>query len=204
MDFFSVRETGQRVSSSLAGPVTLRGRHAWDRPYSEGIPSPPRQEVKSSIVRGATVDLDPGRRRPVTEALLAVGIAADGGWARVVEARDDATFDDVAPIVLEVLDGLVLGICGGGGPLLSALNLTPAESPVAGPAEATAPGAPSVPLAEAWPVTGVGYSLYRAQGRCVALAGRRGKGWVVYALHPALLAAGIAWVASRDGARAVG
>lgn len=134
----------------------------------------------------------------MTEALLAAGFRADGEeWARVVEARDDATHDDAARIILGVLEGQILAICGGTGPLLAALNLTPGEGPVAGPVEAAAPEAPSLQLAEAWPVTGVGYALYRARGRCVAIAGRRGRGWVVYALDPALLAASLAWVASK-------
>jgi hypothetical protein len=145
------------------------------------------------------VDLDPGRREPVEGALLALGFATGGDWARVVEARDEATHEDAAATVAEVIDGLVLGICGGRGPLLAALNLTPGEEPVLGPVEAAAPEAPSLQLEQAWPVTGVGYALYRARGRSVAIAGRRGKGWVVYALDPRLLAAGLAWVASREG-----
>jgi hypothetical protein len=84
--------------------------------------------------------------------------------------------------------------------LLAALNLTPGDEPAKGPVEPAAPEAPSIPLEEAWPVTGVGYALYRARGRSVAIAGRRGKGWVVYALDPRLLAAALAWVASRDRA----
>jgi hypothetical protein len=144
------------------------------------------------------LDLDPGREAPVAEALLAAGFSIGADGARVVEARDEDTHDAAAATVAWVLEGRVLGICGGRGPLLAALNLTPGDEPVAGPVEAMAPEAPSLEIQEAWPVTGVGYALYRARGRCVALAGRRGKGWVVYALDPRLLAAGLAWVASRD------
>ncbi len=150
------------------------------------------------------VDLEPERGGPVAEALAAAGFATagDAPWARVVEAKE-TTFEEVVGIVGWVLEGGILAICGGSGPLLSALNLTPGEEPVEGPVEAAAPEAPSLPLAEAWPVTGVGYAVYRAQGKCVALAGRRGKGWVVYALDPRLLAASLSSVASGGPARLV-
>lgn len=134
----------------------------------------------------------------MAQALLAAGFATAGEapWARVVEAMD-VPFEEVQGLVDWVLEGHVLAICGGTGPLLALLNLTPGEEPVEGPVEATAPEAPSLQLAEAWPVTGVGYALYRAREKCVALAGRRGKGWVVYALEPGLLAASLSWVASK-------
>lgn len=150
------------------------------------------------------VDLDPEHAGPVAEALLAAGFAVSGEapWARVVEAKD-ATFEDVGRVVGWVLEGGVLGICGGTGPLLAALHLTPGEEPVEGPVESAAPDAPSLPLAEVWPVTGVGYALYRAQGRCVGLAGRRGGGWVAYALDPGLLAGCLSWIASRGRAQPV-
>lgn len=154
---------------------------------------------------GVAVDLEPALAGPVQEALLAAGFLTSGEapWARVVEAKEEETFEDAGRVVNWVLDGNVLGICGGTGPLLAALSLTPGEEPVEGPAVATAPEAPSFQIPEVWPVTGVGYSLYRAGEKCVALAGRRGKGWVVYALDPELLAAGLSWVASRGGSQRV-
>jgi hypothetical protein len=138
-------------------------------------------------------------RGPVAEALLAAGFAAAGAapWARVVTAGE-ATFQEVSRDVDWVLRGGVLGICGGAGPLLAAFNLTPGEAPAPGPAEAMAPGAPSLPVAQAWPVTGVGYALYRAGERCVAIAGRRGDGWIAYvgSAEPLLVAAVLSWIAS--------
>ncbi len=144
------------------------------------------------------VDLEPERSLPVAQALAAAGFATTGEapWARVVEARD-VPFEEVQGLVDWVLAGGVLAICGGMGPLLALLNLTPGENPVEGPVEPSAPGAPSLQLTQAWPVTGVGYALYRCGELCVALAGRRGKGWVVYALEPSLLAACLSWVRGR-------
>jgi hypothetical protein len=151
-------------------------------------------------MRGVSVELGP-EGDAVARALDAAGFAAASAapWARVVEARE-GTFEDATPLVSWVLEGGVLAICGGTGPLLAALHLTPGADLVEGPAAATAPEAPPVEIAEAWPVTGVGYALYRAPKGCVALAGRRGLGWVVYALDPALLAASLSWVASRGTA----
>ncbi len=151
-------------------------------------------------MRDVAVELGP-EGDAVERVLRAAGFEAASAspWARVVEARE-GTFEDATPLVSWVLEGGVLGICGGTGPLLAALHLTPGEAPVEGPVEASAPEAPSVEIAEARPVTGVGYALYRAPRGCVALAGRRGRGWVVYALEPGLLAASLSWVASRGPA----
>jgi len=151
-------------------------------------------------MRGVLIELGP-EGDAVERVLRAAGFAAASAspWARVVEARE-GTFEDATPLVSWVLEGGVLAICGGTGPLLAALHLTPGAEPVEGPVEATAPEAPPVEIAEAWPVTGIGYALYRAPKGCVALAGRRGRGWVVYALDPALLAASLSWVASRGSA----
>jgi hypothetical protein len=149
-------------------------------------------------VRDVSVELGP-EGGPVAEALLAAGFPPGGAapWARVVTAGE-ATFEAVSPDVEWVLRGGVLAICGGAGPLLAAFNLTPGEGPPIGPVEPAAPGAPSLPLAEALPVTGVGYALYRAGERCVALAGRRGDGWIAYvgAPEPALVVACLSWIAS--------
>lgn len=144
------------------------------------------------------VDLEPERGGAFSQALVAAGFATAGGapWARLVEALD-VPFEDVTGLVEWVLAGGVLAICGGTGPLLALLNLTPGDSQVEGPVEPSAPGAPPLPLASAWPVTGVGYAIYRCGELCVALAGRRGKGWIVYALDPALLAASLSWVHGR-------
>ena len=149
-------------------------------------------------MREVAVDLEPARGGAFAQALMAAGFATAGGapWARVVEALD-VPFEEVTGLVDWVLAGGVLAICGGTGPLLALLNLTLGDSPVEGPVEPSAPGAPSLQLSSAWPVTGVGYAVYRAGELCVALAGRRGNGWVVYALDPVLLAACLSWVASR-------
>ncbi|MCK6460531.1 MAG: hypothetical protein L6Q95_11635, partial [Planctomycetes bacterium] len=125
-------------------------------------------------MRDVSVELGP-EGGPRAEALLAAGFPPAGAapWGRVVLAAE-ASFEAVARDVAWVLGGGVLAICGGTGPILAALNLTPGEGAEIGPVEAAAPGAPSLPLAGALPVTGVGYALYRAGERCVALAGRRG------------------------------
>lgn len=148
------------------------------------------------------MELDEADRDAMAQALLAEGfaMAGDTPWARVVEARE-GTFEDVEGLVGWVLEGGVLAICGGFGPLLSALSLTPDAEPIEGPVEAAAPGAPPIHAAVPWPVTGVGYALYRVRERCIALAGPRGKGWVAYvgAFEPALVAASLAWI--RDTVR---
>jgi len=150
-------------------------------------------------MKEVAVELDPEHGGPVTEALLAAGFPSAGAapWARVVTARD-VTFEDAGRDVEWVLAGGVLAICGGTGPLLSALALTPGDGPVTGPVEALAPGAPPLRLAEAWPVTGVGYSLYSVNEHCIAIAGRRGEGSIVYvgAPEPSLLVACLSWLAS--------
>lgn len=136
---------------------------------------------------------------PVAEALLRAGFRPAGAapWARVVTA-EEATFEAVSLDVAWVLEGGVLVVCGGTGPLLAALHLTLAETPVDAPVEPLAPGAPPLPLARALPVTGVGYALYGAGDHCVAIAGRRGDGWVlcVGTAEPLLVAAGLSWIAS--------
>jgi hypothetical protein len=151
-------------------------------------------------VREVAIDLGPERGDAVAQALVAAGFATGGKapWARVTEARE-ATLEEVEAVTAWVLRGGVLAICGGTGPLLAALHLTPGDEGVEGPVEAAAPGAPSLPLEGAWPVTGVGYALYRVGERCVALAGRRGAGWVAYvgAPEPALITACLRWLAAR-------
>jgi len=145
------------------------------------------------------VELVPEQMEPMAKALSAAGFAAAGGapWARVVAARE-GTFEDATSDVSWVLGGGVLVVCGGTGPLLAALALTPGGGTVEGPVEPAAPGAPPLPLTAALPVTGVGYALYRIGERSVAIAGRRGDGWVVYvgAPEPSLVAACLSWVAS--------
>jgi hypothetical protein len=152
----------------------------------------------AGFVRDVSVELGPESGQ-VTEALVTAGFAPGGAapWARVVTAGD-ATFEAVSLDVAWVLGDGVLAICGGSGPLLAALNLTPGNGAVEGPIEPSAPGAPPLPLERARPVTGVGYSLYRAGERCIALAGRRGDGWVAYvgAAEPMLVAACLSWIAS--------
>lgn len=150
-------------------------------------------------MRDVSVEIADGQGA-VADALVSAGFRPAGAtpWARVVVPAGEATFETVARDVEWVLRGGVLAICGGTGPLLAALNLTPGEGGAIGPVEPAAPGAPSLPLSEALPVTGVGYALYRAGERCVALAGRRGDGWVVYvgAPEPSLVVACLSWVAS--------
>jgi hypothetical protein len=150
-------------------------------------------------VQEVAVELDLPEQAPVAEALAAEGFAAEGSAlrARIVKARE-STLEEVGALVGWVLGGGILVICGGTGPILAALHLTPVAGPVAGPV-VPAPGAPPIDLAEAWPVTGVGYCLYRAGEACVALAGRRGDGWVAYlgAPEPRLVAACLAWIRGR-------
>ena len=150
------------------------------------------------------MELDEAGREAFAEPLAAAGFetAGETPWARVVEARE-GTFEEVEGLVGWVLEGGVLAICGGFGPLLSALSLTPDAEPVEGAVEAAAPGAPPIHVAQPWPVTGVGYALYRVRERCIALAGPRGKGWVAYvgAREPALVAACLAWIRTH-GTRA--
>jgi len=149
-------------------------------------------------VRDVSVELADGQGA-LADALVSAGFPPAGGapWARVVTAGE-STFEAVSPDVEWVLRGGVLVICGGTGPLLAAFNLTPGEAAVEGPLEPLAPGAPPLALARAWPVTGVGYALYRAGDRCVAIAGRRGDGWIAYvgAPEPLLVAACLSWIAS--------
>lgn len=150
-------------------------------------------------MRQVAVELDAEQEGPVVGALREAGFSTGGGgpWARAVVARE-GTFEDAAPYVEWVLRGGVLAICGGTGPLLAALALTPGEQPIEGQVEPAAPRAPPLPLLSAWPVTGVGYALYRIGDRTVALAGRRGDGWVICvgSAEPLLVAACLSWVAS--------
>jgi len=147
-----------------------------------------------------SIELGPERRAEVAQALAAEGFAAAEGapWARVVEARE-GTFEDAGQDVGWVLAGGVLAVCGGTGPLLSALHLTPVGTAVHGEPEALASGLPALPHAEACPVTGVGYALYRVGEACVALAGPRGEGFVLYVVSPGprMLAAGLSWIRAR-------
>jgi len=154
VDFVSVRETGQRVCGSFGvARDLLRDCHAWDCPYSNGFVTHVLKEARRKIPRmkEVAVELDPEHGGPVTEALLAAGFPSAGAapWARVVTARD-VTFEDAGRDVEWVLAGGVLAICGGTGPLLSALALTPGDGPVTGPVEALAPGAPPLRGSTAW------------------------------------------------------
>ncbi|MHC4930699.1 MAG: hypothetical protein ACYTGV_00700 [Planctomycetota bacterium] len=111
--------------------------------------------------------------------------------------------EEVSAIVDRVLDGGGLLICGGEGPLLSALHLLARPGQLSGTAE-SADGARTAHVAGARPVSGVGHVLFRVEGDCVALAGTRGLGHVVFLGHPAppleLARAGLEWISRQNRA----
>lgn len=104
----------------------------------------------------------------------------------VVRSADGVGWDEAEALVGFVVRGGGLVICGGTGPLLAALHLTPLPGPVRGAVEPARLGFAPLDVEEAWPVTGVGYALYRCveSGACVALAGPRGDGGVAYVGSP--------------------
>ena len=89
-------------------------------------------------------------------------------------------FAEVARRVEYVVDGGTMVVAGAEGPLLAALHLTPWPEIVRGPG-------PDGGEIEAHALTGVGYSLWEIDGRCVALAGPRDRGYVGYVGSEALV-----------------
>jgi hypothetical protein len=107
--------------------------------------------------------------------------------------------------VASVLGGAVLALAGDG-PLLPALHLRRDVEEVSGTAEPQQAGLAPVaidPLAPAHAVTGAGYALYRCGDRCIALAGPRGDGWVLYlgGRAPDLESECLRWVELRSQQR---
>jgi len=139
-------------------------------------------------------------------ALAAAGIAsAPDGAPVLLAAPGERDFDELGRIVAEVVQGRTLVTWAGEGPLQAALHVTPLAPELTGEAEPAQSGLDPVALDGARPVTGVGYVLYRLDGRCVALAGPRGDGWILYlgAPVPALAVAGLAWIRARQAAARV-
>ncbi|MHC4222378.1 MAG: hypothetical protein ACYSX0_10945 [Planctomycetota bacterium] len=135
---------------------------------------------------------------------------SEGGYASSSEtpeieilSADCVDLEEVAAMVDHVLGGGGLLICGGEGPLLAALHLLALPGQVSGSAE-SADGALTVHITEARLVSGVGYALFRVDGDCVALAGMRGKGHVVFLGHPApppeMARAGLDWISRQNRA----
>jgi hypothetical protein len=103
---------------------------------------------------------------------------------------------DVERYVRHVVEGGGLLVCGGDGPLLAALHLTPQGAPVAGTVRPCHEGLEPLDLERAAPVTGIGFALYRIDDTCVALGGRRDKGVLAYvgAADPVLVLACLRWI----------
>jgi len=131
-----------------------------------------------------------------------------GGYASSSEtpdieilSADCVDTEEVATMVNRVLGGGGLLICGGEGPLLAALHFLALPGQVSGSAE-SADGTLTVHVEEARPVSGVGYVLFRVDGDCVALAGMRGTGHVVFLGHPApppeMALAGLDWISRQN------
>ena len=130
-----------------------------------------------------TVGLKLGQEAPL--ALL--DALSKAGFEVVSEAPDivlitpgEMEREDVERLVAYVVDGGGLLVCGGTGPLLSALHLTPQGEPVAGAARPGYAGLEPLDVERASPVTGVGFVLYRIDDRCVALGSRRDRGVLAY------------------------
>ncbi len=88
--------------------------------------------------------------------------------------------EQVRDLVREVVGGADLALYGGDGPLLPALHLSRFDTRIEGEAIPLLPRLPPLPPSTLSPVTGVGYALYRASDHCVALAGPRGAGRVLF------------------------
>lgn len=116
----------------------------------------------------------------------------------VVLTASEMERGEVERWVDHVIDGGSLLVCGGDGPLLSALHLTPRGEPVVGEMRPCYAGLEPLELDRAAPVTGVGYALYRIDDRCVALGGRRDRGVLAYVGDadpaPALVLACLRWM----------
>jgi hypothetical protein len=130
-----------------------------------------------------TVGLKLGQEAPLAllDALSAAGfevVSEDPEIVLITPAEMER--EDVERLVGYVVDGGGLLVCGGTGPLLSALHLTPQGEPVAGAARPCYAGLEPLPIERASPVTGVGFALYRIDDRCVALGSHRDRGVLAY------------------------
>lgn len=140
------------------------------------------------------------------EALVAAGFAvvSEGADILVVTASEMESVE-VERWVDHVVEGGSLLVCGGDGPLLSALHLTPRGEPVTGAMRPCYAGLEPLDLGRAAPVTGVGYALYRIDDRCVALGGRRDRGVLAYIgdaePDPALVVACLRWMVGMGESR---
>ena len=134
----------------------------------------------------ATVKLDLGKEPPAS-LLQALGVAGFNVADRDADLRilgaGEMTYEEAAVVVRFVVDGGLLLLCGAGGALPAALNLTAGASLVDG----------------VTPVTGVGYALEKIGEHCVALGAPRGQGAVAYLGDnpppPALAVAALRWLA---------
>jgi hypothetical protein len=133
------------------------------------------------------------------DALVAAGfpVVSESPEIVLVTASEGDPID-AEPFVRHVVDGGGLLVCGGTGPLLSALHLTPQGEPVSGVLRACYEGLEPLDLDRAAPVTGVGFALYRIDARCVALGGRRDRGVLAYVGDadpaPPLVLACLRWI----------
>ena len=147
----------------------------------------------------STVGLNLGHEAPAAleDALVAAGfeVVEDGADIALVTASE-MDRAEVERFVGQLVDGGGLLVCGGTGPLLSALHLTPQGDPVTGAARPCFEGLEPVAIDRASPVTGVGFALYRIDGRCVALGARRDRGVLAYVGEPdpALVVACLRWI----------
>lgn len=148
-----------------------------------------------------TVGLNLGQAAAATlsDALVAAGftVVSENPEITLVTASEMESVA-VERWVDHVVEGGSLLVCGGDGPLLSALHLTPQGEPVTGELRPCYAGLEPLDLDRAAPVTGVGYALYRIDDRCVALGGRRDQGVVAYLGDadpaPALVLACLRWM----------
>lgn len=88
--------------------------------------------------------------------------------------------EEVPGTVAGILSGEEVLLFGGPGPLLAALHLSRFDAPVEGPPLALLPGLAPAPPGTYWPVTGVGYALWRCAGQTVAVYGPRGEGALLF------------------------
>ena len=144
----------------------------------------------------ATVGLDLGKEPPA-DLLRALGAAGFTVAERDADFRimgaGEMTHEEAGAIVRFVVDGGALLLCGAGGALPAALNLTPGAEPVEGDVQ------PPIDVKRATPVTGVGYALFKIGERCIAVGAPRGRGAAVYLGDnpppPPLVVASLRWLA---------
>ena len=144
----------------------------------------------------ATVRIILGQDPPadLLAALDAAGytVAERDADFRIMSAGE-MTYEEAGAIVRFVVDGGALLLCGAGGPLPAALNLTAGAEPVEGVVH------PPIDVKRATPVTGVGYALFKIGERCIAIGAPRGSGAAVYLGDnpppPPLVVASLRWLA---------